>query len=232
MADAHAQVARVLADSDQPADATAEKTLEPDIPSDRTRQFRSVNLSRMRTSWPGDDALALGDIHYRAEQAIRGEFGRALRLIDQLIEIAQIPIINEATGEVLRHPNGERKVRVDEFGDPIEDWSRLTETDRSNALHVLAIHMYAWERSAVRLWGDAMFAKGLWEQTFSEGFRLLPGQAISGKPTIDDRTQVGHHHSAQARFFGIFLSTISRQADALVRNLIRIERLLENTTGG
>ena len=80
------------------------------------------------------------------------------------------------------------------------------------------------------MWGDAMFAKVLWEQRFSEGFRLLPGAAISGKPTIDDRTQVGHSHSGQDRYFAVFQSVISRQADALVRNLIRIQRLLENIT--
>lgn len=230
MADARDQVARVLDGSQQPLDVTAESPLEPDTAPDRTRQFRSVNFSRMKRSWTGDDAAALGDIMHAADQAINAYFARAIRLIEHLQEIAQIPVTEQ--GEVQFHPNGRRKVRVDEHGDAIEDWSRLSETDRSNALFTLTTHMYEWERIAVRMWGEAMFAKAIWEQAFSEGFRVLPGQQISGKPTIDDRTQVGHAHSAQDRYFGIFCSMLSRQADSLVRNLVRIQRLLENTSGG
>lgn len=227
MSDGRDQAERALAQIERPDDPAEEKTLEPDLPPDRTKQFRNTSFSRMRRSWVGDDAVALADIEYAAEQAIDNMFRRALRLIEQLQYIAQIPIT--VGDEIQHHPNGTRKVRLDEYGDPVEDWTRLSRADCTNFLFILTTHMYEWESQAVRLWGEAMFAKGIWEQMFSYGFRVLPGAAISGKPTIDDRTQMGHAHSADDRFFGIFCSALSRKADALVRNLNRIQRLLEKT---
>lgn len=226
--DTRDQAARVLAESEAPADGTREGPLEPDLPPDRTRQFRSVNFSRMKRAWTGDDAAALGEIQYAADQAIQTVFGRALRVIARLQEIARVPVIDITSGEPEKHPNGAVKYVTDEWGDPVEDWSRLDAKTRSDVLFTLATHMYEWESNAVRLWSEAMYAKVLWEQAFSHGFRVLSGEAISGKPTIDDRTQVGHAHSAQDRYFAVFQSSISRQADALVRNLLRIQRLLEN----
>lgn len=231
MSDARDQVDRVLAESDTPVDGTLESPLEPDIHPDRTRQFRSTSFARMKTSWSGPDAQALADVQFAADQAIKTVFPRALRLLARLQEIARVPAaIDPATGEPERHPNGKIKWLVDEWGEPVEDWSRLDPKSRSDALFTITTHMYEWESNRVRLWAEAMYAKVLWEQSFSYGFRVLPGSsgAISGKPTIDDRTQLGHAHSAQDRYFGVFQSSISRQADALVRSMERIGRLLEN----
>jgi hypothetical protein len=52
---------------------------------------------------------------------------------------------------------------------------------------------------------------------------------ISGKPTIDDRTQWGHQFSAEERYFAVFRSVLSRKADALVRSMERLRRMLEST---
>jgi len=169
----------------------------------------------------------MGDINYAAEQAIEGLFGRAIRLIDRLRSIAQTPI--EINGEIQYHLNGKPKVRVDEYGDPIEDWSRLGPEQAKNFLFVINTSLFEWEAVKVRLWGEAMFAKGLWEQAFSYGFRVRGGEAISGKPTIDDKTQMGHLNSAQDRFFGIFCAVLSRRADVLVMRLDRIQWMLEKT---
>lgn len=232
MSDARDQVERVLAESDTPVDGTTENPLEPDIHPDRTRQFRSTSFARMKTTWSGPDAAALADVQFAAAEAIKTVFPRALRVLARLQEAAWVPVIDTSTGEPERHLNGSVKYVTDEWGDRVEDWSRLDPKTRSDILFTITTHAYEWESNRVRLWAEAMYAKVLWEQAFSYGFRTMAGSgaAISGKPTIDDRTQVGHAHSAQDRYFGVFQSSISRQADALVRTLDRIARLLENVS--
>ena len=112
----------------------------------------------------------------------------------------------------------------------MEDWSLLGHTQRSDFLDAITMHLWEWEQTAVDAWAEAMYAKVAWEEKFANGYIKLPGNAISGKPTIDDRTQTGHSFSAQERYFAVYCSALSRKADALVRSMTRIQRLLENTT--
>jgi hypothetical protein len=71
-----------------------------------------------------------------------------------------------------------------------------------------------------------------WEVKFASAFVNMPGSQISGRPTIDDRTQAGHRDSAQERYFAVFRSAISRQADGLVSAMKGLQFLLQKTTTG
>jgi hypothetical protein len=225
---------RALDSATGPAGLEEEEPLAPDVPPDRTRMFASTSLSRMnvKTSWVGEEAALVAELHYAAEQAIKARFGHAVRVLDRLQEAARIPRhVSEATGEPERYADGSVKWLLDEHGNPVEDWSLLGDKLRSDVLFTITVHMYEWESLNIRAWAEAMFSKVMWEQAFSEGFRKLPGAAINGKPTIDDRTQFGHSYSVQERYFAVFLSALSRQAESLIRNMIRVQRLLENMPG-
>jgi hypothetical protein len=227
MADPRQQVQHILDDADRPAEVGQEEGLSPTLPHERSRQFRYTNFSRMSLNWAGDDAAMLGEIEHKAEQIVQARFARAFRVIEKIKEIIVVPKM--VNGEVLFGLDGERVPETDKYGDPVEDWARLNDTDRLNFLGIITTHLFDWEREATRMWMEAMFAKVMWEEKFANGFIKMPGNAISGRPTIDDRTQTGHSFSASERYFAVFQSGLSREADVVIRNLVRMQRLLENT---
>jgi hypothetical protein len=228
MTDARQQVQRVLADADRPADATEEEPLSVETPPDRSRQFRYTNFSRMRLSYIGDDQVRLDHIRRTADQAIQARFNGAFSLMDRLYRCVREPVTRD--GEVVTGSDGRPIWQADEDGNPAEDWSLLGEGERSNFLFAINTHLFGWEQEAVDLWAEAMYAKVMWEEQFANAFIKLPGVSVSGKPTIDDRTQAGHAFSAQDRYFAVYCAALSRKAEAVVRSMNRLQRMLENTT--
>lgn len=218
------QVERVLNEmDDRRRDGLDEDPGVPDPHADRTRQFTHVNLSRMRTTWRNEDRIPVEEAHRLADQQINAAFGPAFRLLDELFLKVRIPLTDEQ-GQVRTDRNGRPLWECDEDGTPREDWTVLSDRDRSHFLHVITTHIVGWQQDAVKLWGDAMYAKGLWEQTFAEGY-----SAPQGRLTIDDRTQWGHRAAEQERYFAIFKAVLSRRADAVIYSMKQIAGLLEKT---
>ena len=72
-------------------------------------------------------------------------------------------------------------------------------------------------------WGEAMFAKAMWEETFSIGYSA----SVSG--TIDDRTAAGRIGAAEERYFAIFMTLYSRKAEAITRSMALLGQRLKDT---
>lgn len=214
-----AQVGRVLAEADTPADAAAEEPLQPDIPPDRTRQFRYVNFSRMRLSFEPEDQIMMQEIERVSWETIRDHFLAAFDLMDRIYIIVREP--RREDGEIVLDKTGRPEWRLDEAGFPIENWNKLGDKERSDFLDETTMHLFAWEQEAAKLWGRAMFAKSIWEAKFAIGFT-----EPAGRLTIDDRTHMGHIAAMQDRYFAIFQSVLSRRADAVIRSMRQIERRL------
>lgn len=230
MADKPTTVERVLNDIDRPDDPDREQPLEPDIPPDRTRQFTHTSFSRMRVSWTGEDSERLAEVKAVADDIIRTEFRTAFAVMTRLHKSVRTPLVEEDTGVLRTYPDGTPMWETDELGVPAEDWSQLSDHDREAMLFTIVTWLFEWELKAVDEWAQAMFAKVQWEEKFARNFTALPGIQISGKPTIDDRTQWGHRNSAEERYFAVFRSVLSRKADAVVRSMVRLQKLLENTS--
>lgn len=228
--DARDQVARVMASSEVPADATREEPLQPDIPPDRTKMFRHTSFSRVRKDWIGDDAITRDKIHARAEEIIQAHFRVAYWVMREIHRHVRRPVVDPGSGEIKAYSDGSPMWECDDRGIPVEDWGLLDNTVRSDLLYVIVTHMFEWEQDAAMLWADAMFAKVQWEEAFSGAFINIPGSQLSGRPTIDDKTQHGHNYSAQERYFAVFQSALSRRAEALVKSMDRLRWLLEKTT--
>lgn len=216
------QIRRVLDDSDQPMNDTDEHPVEPDIPPDRTRQFRGVNFSRMRTSWKPTDLIIMQEITRQAEEILLTRFADAFDVMDRVFVAVREPA-RDALGMVMQDSTGRPQWKLNEVGLPTEDWTRLSDVDRLQFLYTITTHLFEWEQSAADQWGQAMYAKGIWEETFAKGFT-----APEGKLTVDDRTQHGHLASMEDRYFGIFQSVLSRRADAIIRSMTRIEQRLKD----
>lgn len=219
-----------IADADRPDDAAAEKTLEVDVPPDRTRQMTHTSFSRMRINWLGDDSVRLQEVLAEADSMIKDEFRVAFAVIERLHRCVRTPLMEEdVPGTIRTYPDGSPMWETDSMGLPVEDWGLLDDRTRDSLLYIITTWLFEWELKSVDEWAKAMFAKVQWEEKFAKGYVSLPGMQVSGKPTIDDRTQWGHQYSAEERYFAVYRSVLSRKADALVRSMERLRRLLENT---
>jgi hypothetical protein len=197
----------------------ADSPLDSDI--EHTTKFRSPGFSRMRTEWKPEDAIILTKAKLAAEDRLVLEFADAYRVLAHIYDIVRTPLIVE--DEVQKDRHGWTVWAKDEYGSFIEDWSKLTHDKRDTILFTLATRLYDWEQKAADAWGEAMFAKGQWEETYSIGFDA----PMTG--TVNDREATGRIHSADERYFAIQMTFYSRKADALVRAMTRIADRLRDT---
>ena len=231
MSDAREQAARVIANSDTPADATQEDPASADTPTERMTRFARTGLSRTRTEWPGADRDALMILKAEADRIVKEEFRGYFSVLDRLYRCTRHPAVDQQTGVIKTYPDGTPMWEVDEWGDPAEDWSLLDDHTRDNLLHVLAVRLGEWEMHAADNWAEAMYAKVVWEEKFAQGFVAMPGHQVSGKPTIEDRTQFGNRFSTDERYFAVFKSVVSKKSDAILKAANRLYYLLDKTAG-
>lgn len=229
MSDVHDQLARVREDSDIPAPGKDEQPMETDLHKDRTREFSHTSFSRMRTGWSGDDAEKILDLETLAREIVRERFAIAFAIVRKIEKMTRKQAYDEATGEFLTYPDGSPVWAKDELGIPVENWELLSDDDRSHLLHTIAIHMFEWEIEAAVIKSDALYAKGIWEEVFATGFIAIPSEMISGRPTVQDKEQWGTKNAAKERYFGLFRSSISYQADGILSAIRGLQRVLEST---
>lgn len=218
------QIERTLADSDRPIDPSTEEPATPEVPSDRKRNFRSPNFSRMRTTWRGEDKIVIEEIKVQARKVTEALFPEAHGIMDRLYLAVREPLIGP-DNQVRTGPDGRPVWRCHDNGSPVENWTLLSDHDRRNALFEITTHLFEWEQRAAELWGEAMFAKVSWEERFADGF-MEP----QGRQTVDDRVQAGTKSSIEERYFAVFKALLSRKADALVRTMGRLEQRLKDTS--
>lgn len=197
----------------------ADTPLDSDI--EHNRKFRTPGFSRMRTEWKPEDAIVLTKAKLAAEDRLVLEFADAYRVLAHIYDIVRTPLI--VGDEIQKDRHGWTVWAKDEYGSFIEDWSKLTMDQRDTILFTLATRLYDWEQKAADAWGEAMFAKGQWEETYSIGFDA----PMTG--TVNDREATGRIHSADERYFAIQMTFYSRKADALVRAMTRIADRLRDT---
>lgn len=230
MNDIHDQIERALRDSDVPADdATAEQPMVSDPHPDRTHENARASFSRMRTGWVGDDARMIMELEALSDRIIRRRFSAAFGLIERIHRHVRTQAFDETAGELLYYEDGTPQWEKDEFEVPVEDWGLLSDTDRENLLHTIAVHQFEWELAKANTWFEAMVAKGQWEEIFSRGYTALPDHVVSGKPTIEDRTHHSQKNAAQERYFALFESSLSRKADGIVRAMAAFQKVLMDT---
>lgn len=213
-----AQIVREIAqESDQP--------MAVEVHDDRTFEFARTGLSRMRTTWSEEDADAMAGIHAVVEREVLLHFAGAFQIMNEIYEIVREPSVNTTTGEIEKDQHGFTVWLRTETGAYVEDYTRLGHKDVEHFLFRITTRLFDWEQQAVQLWGDAMFAKALWEQRLAQGYQE---SRTSGGRTVEDRTQAGRLASYDERLFGIFRSLISRRADGVVRSTTLLSQRLKD----
>lgn len=185
-----------------------------DLHEDRTRELRTPGFSRMRTEWFGDDAQTIAEVTGIVNNRIVQNFASAYAIMNELYEIVREPVFDEQ-GEILKDAYGFTIWRQTPSGSYVEDYSRLGHRERENLLFEITTNIFAWEQAAANAWGEAMFAKAMFEERFALTFQGAPGT----RPTVDDRTQHARASAREERYFAIFQSLYSRRADAIVRSM-------------
>lgn len=195
----------------------ADKPMDVDPHDDRTREFTSTSLSRMRWEWDPADQQALIGIHELINRQMMVHFGDAYVIMNDLFEIVRTPMVDPTTGEVVidKETGLTQWVRKDS-GAYEEDWFLLGHKDMANFLFRITTGLFAWEQVAEDLRGDSLFAKAVWEEAVAIGYQ---NARSSGERTVEDRTQAARRMSQDQRLFGIFQTVMSRKADALTRSM-------------
>lgn len=191
---------------------------------ERAREFRHPGFARMRMEWSGPDADMVRRVTATIEGAILTHFEDAYLLMNDIYEIVRDPEV-DPTGAIRRDQFGFVVFKRSPTGAYYEDWGRLGHVQREHFIYRLTTALFEWSQRAANLWTEAMFAKAIWQEEFAHAF-----DSIEGKATVDQRTARGNIDSAEARYFAIFTSGLSRKADALVRSLELLNQRLKDTS--
>lgn len=191
---------------------------------ERKRTFSALSFSRMRTDWSEEQSPVIIRMHEAVSDAMLERFPEAYQVMTEIFDTVRDVEVDEETGEV----------KVDAHGFPIwkrsytggyqEDWTRLTLRQKEHFLFSITTNLWAWQQAAADLWGEAMMAKSVWQESFSRNFDYHEGRS-----TVDARTARGNVESAEDRYFAVYVSLLSRKADALCRSMELIGQRLRDT---
>lgn len=221
--DRDAQIRRALSDMED-----VDEPAEVDIDPDRTQETRTPGFSRMRTryAWSEPDAQIVRDLQHYADRVIHQQFDEAFQVQVEIYWEVREPEPDPQTGEVLYDEHGMPIWRRTPSGAFREDWSRLSYRKRDDLLYRITTHLFEWEQYAAAEWGNAMFAKGQWEEVFANAF---VADVEGMRDTIDARTQQARAASIEERYRAIFRALVSRKADAVVRSMSLLQQRLKDT---
>ena len=185
--------------------------------------FRTPKFMRMRFNWGDEEERqVIRGVHDVIQSAMIREFTECYRILSDIQDIVRTPVVADTvTGEILKS-NGQTVWVLTPTGYPVEDYTRLTNNQIENYLGTIVTRLFAWEQTSARMWTEAMMAKA----RFEERFAIAYGE--SGRRTVDDRTAAGNEDAAEERYHAIFLTGLSRRADALVRSMDRLQQRLKD----
>lgn len=206
-----------------------DEPLEPDPHPDRTRTFTSMSFTRMRTRWSRDEREIVEMAQTQAEHELSEEFADVYRILNRIYSQVREVVRDPDTGVPVTDKDGFAIWVRDETGMCREDWGHLTDRDKENYLHQITTRLVLWEQRAADFKGEALFAKGMWEERFALAFATAPAPEGARKATEADRTQHAQASAREERYLAIYMTVRSNKAEALVRSMDRLARNLKDT---
>lgn len=213
------------------AESTAEASQEaeklPDLVTphdgsiDRQRRFRSPGLSRMTLDWHKEDSIVVAQAQAAAHRWVMEHYADAYQLISEIYDLVREPELDD-NDQPKKDPFGLGIWKLNAYGRPIEDWSKLTIKLRDDFLFAIITALFAWEIKAQDAWADAMNAKALWEGKYADSFSA----PIAG--TIEDRDAKAKSGSMEERYFSILLTHRSKLCESIVRTMTNLAQVLKS----
>jgi hypothetical protein len=202
----------------------ADETADVRVHEDHTRENKTPGFSRMRTDWSGPDGAQIRSLKAIVDGRILHLFPDAFVIMSEVYDLVREPEVDKSTGEIRTDQHGFVIWKTHPSGAYVEDFTVLTQKQKEDLLFRITTRLFEWQQQRADLWGEAMFAKAQWEEAMALGFDEPPG-----KLTVDDRTQKGRLASRDERYFAIFLSLLSRRADAVVNSMELLGQRLKDT---
>lgn len=187
-------------------------------------KFRTPGFAKMRFDWAHDeDRIVIQSSHRRADEVIEATFPDAFILLNRLYEIIREPMVDLNTGEIVHDAQG----AVVWKRDPddrwyIEDWSQLSRKEMENFYGSIVIMTFGLEARRDKIWSEAMYAKGQFEERFAIAF----DEPKTGTEGV--RKAKGNADAAEERYYALFMSYLSRRADSVVKSMERVSVMLKN----
>jgi hypothetical protein len=207
--------------------AALDKPIENDtMHVERKRTFKTTGLARMRTTdWDPETKIVMDMLARKVDEVIEREFYEALVIMNRVYDPVREQDTDPQTGKPLMDRFGWPVWRRHQTGGYVEDWTRMTDRDREGYLYQITLYLFEWQQTQADLWAQSMYAKAVWEDSFSEGYESVDDR----KATIEARTARGRLHAREDRYFAIFQTHISRRADGIVQSMERISQRLKDT---
>lgn len=203
--------------------AELEKPVEPELPDERKRKFRTAGQSRMKIDWSPEQRAELAQHHRVVNRQLTDNFADAFALLIEIYTLVREPV--KVNGEIVTDALGIPEWRRTPSGGYVENWGNLNGKERERFLYQLTTRMVIWEQRATEAWYESMYAKVTWEMSFSDGFSKLEGGM---KDTVESRTARGKLVAREDHFFAILCTYYSRKAEALVRSMQGISQRLKD----
>ena len=189
---------------------------------------KPVNLTRafqrMRTDWNSADREIIRQVQADVDRQIFDAFAEAYEIEYEIYDLVRAPEVDEATGEIKTDADGLTIWATSSSGKWIEDWSKINSTARERLLYEIITKMFNWEQRSADAFGEALFAKAVWEEAFSTGFDTSPDV----KKTVEARTAYGNRVAADHRYLAVYKSLYSKKADAVVRSMLLLAQRLKD----
>jgi hypothetical protein len=186
-------------------------------------RFRSPGFAGLSLNWTRENNSVLARARGLAQQWLDQNYGDVIRMVNEIYDTVREKVTDPATGEVVLDAHGFAVWRTNKYGRPIEDWSKLTKAKRDDYLFSIVTNLYTWRQRAADAWLEAMAAKAQWDEAYSGHFESL----VSG--TIEDREARGKIESQEERMFAILLEYRRRLAEALIKDMDQLARILAET---
>lgn len=201
----------------------ADEPIEPQLPEERERSFKTPGFHRMRFNWSGDEARVVKAARDAVDGRVLHNFIDAYQVMHTIYDLVRTAVVDETTSEIKTDKWGFTVWKQTPSGSYEEDWSRITTQERENLLFAITTRLFEWEQRAADAWGEAMFSKAIWEEAFAIGF----DKPMSG--TVDDRTNYARRDAREERYFAIFLTLYSKKAESVVRTMTLLGQRLRDT---
>jgi hypothetical protein len=201
----------------------SDEPIEVQMPEERERTFRTPGFARMRMDWRGEDRPIIAQARSLVEGRIMRNFADAYEIMNEVYDLVREPEVDETTGEIKTDQWGWKVWRRLPSGGWDEDFTRLTRAQKEDFLFKITTRLFDWSQRSADAWAEAMFAKAQWEEAHSISYDA----PMHG--TIDDRRAAAGMAAAEERYFAIFLTTYSRKAEAIVRNLELLGQRLKDS---
>lgn len=203
-----------------------DKEIVVDLPDERPVKWRTPGFMRMRFSWNDDERMVIDRAKAATQQKIMDAFPDAFWIMNSIYDLVREPVkrFDPATGEVeiVRDIYGFAEWVRNADGSYVEDFNKMNRRDKEHYIGLISTRLFTWEQIQVEMWADAMFAKA----KFEERFAIVYDAPMTG--TVDDRNAVAKKDAADERYFAIYMTVLSRRADALTRSLDRISQRLKD----